>query len=185
MCHAALESGLGERFALLSARTSPRKVAETLVAMANASGGLLVFDAKSTRQLTGLAEPEITQEMVANAAMLPDPPLVLHHPELIDMDGVTICAVQVPSGLRHVYSLKGQYLIRSGRQNRPLLPNELRRLLLNRNEVGFESQVLEKASLDDLDDERTGAFGNHLNRTDSIPELLLSEGCLAETTDRS
>ncbi len=180
--YATLESGPGERVALLSARTSPRKVAETLVAMANASGGLLIFDARSGRQLIGLAEPESTQEMVANAAMLPDPPLVLHLPELISIDGATVCVVQVPSGLRHVYSLKGQYLIRSGRENRPLLPNELRRLLLNRNEVGFESQVLEKASLDDLDLERAEALSRLLNNSDGIPEMLLSQGCLAETS---
>jgi ATP-dependent DNA helicase RecG len=151
--------------------------------MANASGGLLIFDARANRRLTGLDQPEETQEMVVKAAMLPDPPLVLHHPELIEVDGATVCTLKVPSGLRHVYSLKGQYLIRSGRDNRPLLPNELRRLLLNRNEVGFESQVLEKAGLDDLDPERTESIGRLLNSTDSVPEILLIQGCLAETSN--
>ncbi len=179
---AALESGQGERVAILSARTSPRKVAETLVAMANASGGLVIIDAQVSGRATGLTDPESTQELVSNAAMMPDPPLVLHHPELVVVDGATLCAVQVPSGLRHVYSLKGQYLIRSGRQNRPLLPNELRRLLLNRNEVGFESQVLEKADPDDLDAERTEAFGQVLNSLNDVPDLLLNQGCLAETS---
>ena len=120
--YAALESGPGERIALLGARTSPRKVAETLVAMANASGGLLIFDAQSGKRLIGLSEPESTQEMVTNAAMLPDPPLVLHLPELISLDDATVCAVKVPSGLRHVYSLKGQYLIRSGARIVPCYP---------------------------------------------------------------
>ena len=67
--YTALDSGPGERVALLSARTSPRKVAETLVAMANASGGLLLFDAQANRKLIGLAKPESTREMVTNAAM--------------------------------------------------------------------------------------------------------------------
>jgi ATP-dependent DNA helicase RecG len=178
----ALKSGQSERVALLSDRTSPRKVAETLVAMANASGGILILDAKIGNDATGLAEPERAQEVVSAAALMPDPPLILHHPDLVSVDGATICAVQVPSGLRHVYSLKGQYLIRSGRRNRPLLPNELRRLLLNRNEVGFESQVLEKASLGDLDPERIEAFQQRLASAGEASDLLLSQGCLAKTT---
>ncbi|HEY51850.1 MAG TPA: transcriptional regulator [Caldilineae bacterium] len=179
---AALKAGQGERVALLSERTSPRKVAETLVAMANASGGMLILDAKIGNNAIGLSEPKHTRELVSAAALMPDPPLLLHQPELVDLDGATVCAVRIPSGLRHVYSLKGQYLIRSGRRNRPLLPNELRRLLLNRNEVGFESQVLEKASLDDLDPTHTAAFHQQLNSVVDLPELLLSHGCLAETT---
>ena len=179
---AALETGQSERVALLSERTSPRKVAETLVAMANASGGLLMLDAKIGAVVTGLAAPERTQAMVSSAALMTDPPLLLHQPELVTLDGGSVCAVRVPSGLRHVYSLKGQYLIRSGRRNRPLLPNELRRLLLNRNEVGFESQVLEKASLKDLNSERTAAYHQHLDSVSDAPDLLLSHGCLAKTT---
>ncbi len=179
----ALKFGQSERVALLSERTSSRKVAETLVAMANASGGLLIVDAKIGSDIIGLAEPEHTQERISATSLMPDPPLILHHPDLVSVDGATICAVQVPSGLRHVYSLKGQYLIRSGRQNRPLLPNELRRLLLNRNEVGFESQILEKASLDDLDIEFTQAFHQQLNSVGDISDLLLSHGCLAKTTN--
>jgi len=89
----------------------------------------------------------------------------------------------VPPGLPHVYSLQGQYLIRDGNQNRPLSPPELRRLMLNRSEAGFESQALTDATVDDLDPARIQAYQQQLI---SLPtaegnELLLHRGCLAAT----
>lgn len=182
----ALQSGPGERVAILSAKTSQRKIAETMVAMANASGGLLIMDGKAGSQVTGLADPAHIQEAVAAAALLPDPPLILAQPELVELDGRTVCVAQIPSGLPHVYSLKGQYLVRSGQRNRPLLPDELRRLLRNRNEASYESQVLKDATIEDLDVARIEGYQVHHTgiASDGGAELLLARGCLAKVRSK-
>lgn len=178
---AALEAGSGERVALLTARASARRLAETLAALANGQGGLIVLGASQSGALSGLSAPEKGRQKLAAAALQTDPPLLLPEPGLFEFGGHALAASAVPSGLPHVYSVKGQYLIRSGRHNRPLLPDELRRLLLNRGEAGFETQPLKGATFEDLDGERIAAHQRHLGglAPDSARELLLSRGCLS------
>ena len=57
------------------------------------------------------------------------------------MQGQTVLAITVPPGLPHVYSHKGKYLIRDGKRNRALTPQQLRRLMMARGAVSFEAQV--------------------------------------------
>ncbi len=177
---AALARGANGRTALLNAKISARKINETLVALANAQGGLAIIGAGS--KAIGLAQPEQTQSQAAAAALLSDPPLILPEPSLIDADGQTFCVMQVPAGLPRVYSLKGQYFVRDGQHNRPMLPEELRRLLIDRNEVGFETQLVEGATVDHLDRERIQTFVDQLDGVldESEDDLLSGRGCLAQ-----
>lgn len=179
---AALAAGQGERVALLPAKSSIRLIAETLVALANAHGGLVVLGAAPEDAPHGLAEPEQTRERAAAALLASDPPLIVPLPELSAVHGRVLCLVRIPPGLPHVYSLKGQYLTRSDRHNRPLLAHELRRLLLNRSEAGFEANAPEGAERDDLDSERIAAYQQQLSGL-AIPDstaLLISRGCLVD-----
>ncbi|MCP4164463.1 MAG: transcriptional regulator [Chloroflexi bacterium] len=177
---AALARGADGRTALLKAKISTRKINESLVALANAQGGLAIIGADS--KAIGLAQPEQTQSQAATAALLSDPPLILPEPSLIDADGQTFCVMQVPAGLPRVYSLKGQYFVRDGQHNRPMLPEELRRLLIDRNEVGFETQLVEGATVDHLDRGRIQAFVDQLDGVldESEDDLLSGRGCLAQ-----
>ncbi len=78
------------------------------------------------------------------------------------MDGVELAVAEVPSGLPHLYSLRGAYLTRTQRQNRPLTTPELRRLLLERGEAGFEEQILPGAALADLDERMVEDYLEHM-----------------------
>ncbi len=179
---AALAAGPGERVALLPAKSSIRVIAETLAALANAHGGLIVLGAAPEDNPHGLDEPEQTRERAAAALLASDPPLIIPLPELSEVDGRTLCVIRIPPGLPHVYGLKGQYLIRSGRHNRPLLAHELRRLLLNRSEAGFEATIPAGAGRDDLDNDRIAAYQQQLTGLASADPtaLLNSRGCLVD-----
>ncbi len=179
----AIASGPGPKTVLLSGRASARKIAEAMTALANAHGGLIIVGAANARRITGVSDPDMAREMMASAALLPTPPLILPLPELVEVDGRTLCVTRVPAGLPHVYSLRGQYLVRSGRDTRPLAPHELRILLLNRSEASFESQTPRGVSMDDLALERIQAYQELLGLSDveDVDDLLLSRGCAAET----
>ncbi|RME82050.1 MAG: transcriptional regulator [Caldilineae bacterium] len=179
---AALAQGPGERVVLLNAGSSARKVAESLVALANHQGGLVILGVNAAGQPTGLQDAEETVQLATTAALLTHPPLIAPLPQAVELNGKTLCVVEVPPGLPHVYSIKGQYLVRDGPHNRPLLPDELRRLLLNRAEAGFETQLVAGATLDDLDPERINAYAQMLGGVigEDARSLLLSRGCLVE-----
>jgi ATP-dependent DNA helicase RecG len=118
-----------------------------------------------------------------------------------------VLAVEVPPGLPHIYSVKGLYLIRSASdlddgddgdtaaimvENRQLTTRELRRLMLERGDAGFEAQLLPGATMADLDEERVYRYLDQLSfvAVDDIPQALLARGCAgygfagASPTDR-
>jgi len=178
-----IEAGPGPKTILLGARASARKIAEAMAALANAHGGLVILGATGARKITGVSDAEVARELMASAALIPSPPLILPLPEVVEVDGKTLCVSQIPAGLPHVYSVRGQYLVRSGRETRPLMPHELRTLLLNRSEASFEAQTPRGATLEALDPDRIEAYRTLLKLPpgEDTNDLLLSRGCVAET----
>jgi ATP-dependent DNA helicase RecG len=120
------------------------------------------------------------REAVLEAGLLTDPPLVLPSAQVLESSRGTVLVVQVPSGLPHIYSLQGTYLTRTAGQNRPLTTPELRRLLLERGDTGFEAQPIAGATLADLDEQRILRYLDRVafSPTEDIPQALLARGCV-------
>lgn len=178
-----IASGGSGSVALLPETASPRRVGETLAALANAHGGVLLLGVNASGQPQGLAAPAAVREQAVAAALLAEPPLVLPLPELVAVAGRELCVVYVPPGLSQVYSIKGQYLTRAGKENRVLSTAELRTLLIARGEGHFEATVAPGAGLGELDD---AAIERYLERLSpltapSATAALLARGCLRAT----
>jgi ATP-dependent DNA helicase RecG len=178
-----LDAGRGPATEFGSDRTSPAKLAETLVAFANASGGTFFIGVDARRRKPqGLSDPEATVDRVLAAALSADPPLIVPLPRVVDMDGCPVVVATVPAGLPHVYSYRGKYLVREGRRNRPLPPRPLQRLMMERGAVSFEALVPDGARVEDLDWEKAWRYLSGLERLSEVPveEALLRRGCLVE-----
>ncbi len=175
-----LEAGPTDRVAFLPARTSTRNLAETLVALANANGGTALVGVSAKGQVQKDLDVTALREAVLEAGLLTDPPLVLPSAQVLESTRGTVLVVQVPSGLPHIYSLQGLYLTRTASQNRPLTTPELRRLLLERGDTGFEAQPISGATLADLDEQRILRYLDRVafSPTEDIPQALLARGCV-------
>ncbi len=177
---ALLAGGQGERAVFLPARTARQAVAEGLAALANADGGALLLGVSPR----GAIQPEVDgpalRNLLLDAALQTDPPLILPSPQVVELPGGAVVAVQVPEGLPHVYSLKGVYWTRTGANNRPLTTSELRQLLLDRSESGYESKPVAEASLEDLDEGRIGRYLDQVGLPPDADSLqaLISRGCV-------
>lgn len=179
-----LAAGAGERTAFAPAAVSPARLAETLTALANAHGGHVLIGVTAAGKVAGAPHSEEARAVAQAAGLLSAPPLILPVPQLVDLDGKTICVVEVPPGLPHVYSLDGRYFTRTGDRNRLLSSTELTALLLARGEAGFESRAAPGATLDDLDWAQIGAYGDALGQpAGDLQALMLARGCLAQTAD--
>ncbi|RIK35125.1 MAG: transcriptional regulator [Chloroflexi bacterium] len=174
-----LDAGPADRVAFLPARTSTRSLAETLVALANANGGMALVGVSAKGQVQKELDVTALREAVLEAGLLTDPPLVLPSAQVLETSRGTVLVVQVPSGLPHIYSLQGLYLTRTAGQNRPLTTPELRRLLLERGDTGFEAQPIPGATLADLDEQRILRYLDRVafSPTEDIPQALLARGC--------
>lgn len=167
---------------LLPENTPVGKLAETLVALANAQGGTLLIGADPHGgEHQGLDDPAAALDRALEAALSSDPPLIIPMPRLQDSDGRAVLAVNVPPGLPHVYSYRGKYLVRDGSTNRPLDPRQLRRLMMERGTASFEALVPESARLADLDWDKAERYLAGLPSAGQGREAaLLRRGCLAQ-----
>ena len=172
-----------------------------VIPLANGHGGVLLVGVTPSGKPTGIADSADTRAVVHAAGLLAFPPLILPLPQTIEYEGKTVCLVEVPPGLPHVYSVDGRYLTRTGPQNRLLSAAELGALLLARGEAGFESRPALGAALDDLDSMQVRAYANLLGYPPTgFPDspkdpaaandlregsdgynALLSRGCLTQT----
>ena len=178
-----LATGQSVSLAFLPDSASPRKMAETLVALANSHGGALLLGVGAGGQPSGLLSAPATENQAVAAALMAEPPLVLPLPEVIQVDGRDICVVHVPAGLSQVYSVKGQYWTRADRENRTMSTAELRMLLIARGEAHFESSVVPGGQRSDLDDGLVAAYLERLAglTATSVSAALLTRGCVKST----
>lgn len=179
-----IEHGEGATVAFMPARFRPQALGETLVALANSHGGQIVIGVRGLRrwQIEGLAAPEETATTVLETALSCVPPLVLSPPEVVRVQGRAVLLVTVPAGLPHAYHWHGCYLHRLEGHNAVPSASELRSLLLERSEEGFEATVPERAGMDDLDLARLSAYAAAQgNGPDDARELLRQRGCIVDT----
>jgi ATP-dependent DNA helicase RecG len=181
-----LAAGQSEQLAFLPASASPARLAETLVALANAHGGWVLIGVSASGRLTGTEDEALgdaaLRGAVQSAALLASPPLILPPARVVTVEGKRVGVAEVPPGLPHAYSLNGRYLTRSAAANRLLSPSELTGLLLSRDVAGFEARPAPGAALRDLDPGAVEAYVESLPDAtgESWERTLAARGCLVE-----
>jgi ATP-dependent DNA helicase RecG len=163
---------------LMPESVSVVRLAERLASLANTDGGNVLVGV-GRRGTVGLRHPVLAQDKAVAASAAVDPQLIIPLPKLVDLEGMVVLLISVPPGLPHVYAVRGRYLVRSAGRVRPLAPAELRRLMLERGELAWESRPVSGASLDDLDWDSVERYGGELGGAVSdATELLVRRGCL-------
>jgi ATP-dependent DNA helicase RecG len=86
----------------------------------------------------------------------------------------------------HAYCLDGRYLFRQGTENTLLKARDLRRLIIERGEASFETDVVRGATLEDIDWDKAKAYTSGLSGVGdlSVEKMLVKRGCLTEKEDR-
>lgn len=180
-----IHQGRSARLDWLSDSATPDALAAIIAAMANGAGGVVILGLAggALAALTGVRDPLAAEDKLLQAVLMIEPRLVIPVPRTLRVNDRTFVALEIPPGLPHVYAVDGRFLARSGTDNRPLNPRDIRRLFIERGEISFETEVAPGATLDDLDWEaaqdyaaRLGALGGS-----GAEEALLKRGCLAET----
>lgn len=126
------------------------RLAETLVAFANADGGtvLLGID-ESGAPAEGLFGEEMEEAL--RAALLECRPPIRTEWEQIETATGVAAAIHVPRSTELHALADGRVLIRSGSQNRPLSGEQVRQLASGKSSGDYEMQELPGAELGDLD----------------------------------
>lgn len=178
---ALYQQGKGQGIDFRAEGVRPSKLAEILIAFANASGGkVLVGVDGRTSEIKGLRAPESARDKALQASLLCDPPLIVPLPEVVALDEKKLLLIEVPAGLPHVYNLCGRYLIRVGKRNQPIPSHQLRQLFVERGEVSYESLPTPAATLEDIGWDKVERYLSSLEgiSATSPQEALQKRGCL-------
>ncbi|MDX1663838.1 MAG: ATP-binding protein [Candidatus Promineifilaceae bacterium] len=141
----------GQQLAFLP-EADPVQLAEALVALANATGGLIVLGVDEQGRATGSVWDEEVEEALQAAARLCQPP-VPGEWMTIEVNGQSLIGIQV-SRSADLHSLEdGRVLVRSGSENRPLTGEEIRQFATSKSAGDFEAATVPGATQDDFDGE--------------------------------
>lgn len=165
---------------------SAERMARSLVALANARGGVLIVPFESKSKVS----PEEVRERALQALLMSEPRLIVPLPYFVNRpesgasdsgapeSPVEALVVEVPEGLPNVYSLDGRYFTRDKARNTIINARMLRELMLIRGESTWESAVPSGAGQDDLDWAAIEAYAQRVRLgDDTVEELLLRRGC--------
>lgn len=182
-----VKSGRSARLDWLGENAALDSIATTLTAMANTQGGMLLIGLIGPAPaLIGVRDADNVIDRVLQAALSIEPALIIPVPRTARLNDRTIVIVTIPPGMPHVYAFDGRYLYREGAENGSLKPREMRRLIIERGEASFETEIVRGASLDDIDWDKVRAYVSTLSRIgdDSDEIVLLKRSCLARQDDR-
>jgi ATP-dependent DNA helicase RecG len=182
LVHASFERT--SQFDWLSADAQPAAIAPLLAAFANTShGGKLLLGVEGDGTVSGVKDVMEAVDRALQAALMIVPTLVIPLPRVLMIDEKPVIEVEIPAGMPHVYALEGRYLTREEGKSVPMHPRELRRLLIQRGEISFETEIAHGAALSDLDWDKVRAYGAKVGITGDVEQFLLKRGCLVETSE--
>lgn len=125
-------------------------LAESLVALANSDGGLVVLGVDDQGRPSDAIWEEEAEGALREAALMCRPPIPTQW-QPVELGAVTLVGIQVPRST-DLHSLHdGRVLVRSGRDNRPLTGDEIRNLANSKNAADFETEPVPGARPTDLD----------------------------------
>ena len=132
--------------------TAVLPLAESLVALANSDGGLIVLGVVDDGRPTTEIWEEEAELALREAVALCMPPVPSHF-QSVELPAGRFIGVQVPRSLELHSLADGRVLVRRRDENRPLSGEEIRTLAASRPSVDFEIEPVPGAKPDDLDTE--------------------------------
>ncbi len=144
-----LKRGPGQTVAFISNPEAAR-LAETMVAFANADGGTIFIGLNEAGQVLDYTLDQDVESSLVKALVMCRPPVVTNW-EQHELPGGMVVALKIArSPELHALS-DGRVLIRAGRENRPLGGEAIRQLAATKSSGDFESEPVAGATLVDLD----------------------------------
>lgn len=176
-----MKNGRGQRLDWFHEQSRPEVLAAAMSAMANSQGGTILLGVVGG-SVEGVRNVSESVDLLLQAALSIDPPLIIPLPDVIRINGKAIIVLQIPPGMPHVYALDGRYLQRQDVENTPLKPPELRRLIMERGEASFETEAARGAVLGDIDWDKAKTYVSGLSGLGetNVEHILIKRGCLVE-----
>lgn len=133
--------------------SNSERIAQGIVALANTSGGVLVFGVNDQLRVEGVDYPETVQEELVRICREEIVPPLVPFIDIISFDtGRRVVALDVEGKRRPYRTRDGRYYLRIGAEKREASREELAMFLEEIRPLGYENVTVINASEDDIDD---------------------------------
>lgn len=155
--------------------TKPSKIADELIGMLNADGGILVFGVEDNGEVVDLNllgnKLDDYRKIVFDYII---PPCNIQLEELI-IDGKLIFIFHIEQDYERIFSRKDneKVFLRVADSNRELNREQIRKLEYDKNIRHFEDEIVEDFDLEDLDNDLIEQYKNTVNYTGNPLDLLV------------
>ena len=182
-----LAQGEGQRLEFKRSLAELETGARSVTAMANADGGSVVFGVRDDGTILGMEIGAQTRERVVQAITANTDPTLYPSVEVVKLDEQTIILVTVPESQDKPHLVQGRAYKRVGATDVQMGRAEYERLLLQRQQVEFDHQLVKGATHADLDEARLEWYIRQRAErrgvgvpASSVRETLLNLGALVE-----
>jgi predicted HTH transcriptional regulator len=139
--------------------SNPERIAQSIVALANTGGGLIVFGVNDNLRVEGLDDPESVRDELVRICREDILPRVFPFIDIIAFDnGMRVVALEVPTRRRPYRTRDGRYFLRVGAERREATREELSVLLDESRPVGYENLAAVGAEVEDIDEAHLWSF---------------------------
>ena len=142
--------------------SNPERIAQGIVALANTSGGVIIFGVSDQLRVEGVDYPETVQaELVRICREEIYPPLVPFIDVISFDNGRRVVALDIEGKRRPYRTRDGRFYLRIGAEKREATREELSMFLEEIRPLGYENITVPGASENDIDDALLWSFAKH------------------------
>lgn len=142
--------------------SNSERIAQGIVALANTSGGVIVFGVNDQLRVEGVDYPDTVQKELVRICREDIVPPVIPLIDAISFDdGRRVIALEVEGKRRPYRTRDGRYFLRIGAEKREATREELSMWLEEIRPLGYENVTVINASENDIDDGLLWSFAKH------------------------
>ncbi len=170
-----------------SGKTDLKTVANEVMALANAQGGIVALGVADNGKIEGFNKYGIDKlneaQKIVSAYLKPTP---ICNCEIINInnskgeDDIIILYHVEPSMNRVIRNVKDEVYCRQGDSSIKLTYDQIKSLEYDRNETNFENQIVWDSSMDDIDTEVVGIFKKKIDTDADDISVLKARGYIRE-----
>jgi len=153
-----LRKAESEKIELKRSTSQLEKALKAICAFLNHEGGKVYFGITSSKKIIGQELSDNTLKTISQKIRQRIKPEVTPEVKVLEIEGKKVIEVKVKGGNNKPYYLDGVAYKRVGSENIVIPPEELERIILEKRKRYWDSEICERASLENIDKEKVKWF---------------------------
>jgi ATP-dependent DNA helicase RecG len=166
---ALIAQGEGETLEFKRSVAELEQVVETVAALANTRGGLVLIGVSPKGEVVGVDVGQVTGERISNRITGNTDPVIYPSVQIVDVAGRKVFVIAVAESDNKPHLASGRAFVRVGATTVQMRRDEYERLLLLRRQSPFDRRMVPDATLEDIDEDKVHWYLERAVRERNIP----------------